>query len=256
MDRVDLTEAALEALQPPTVTKSKTPNHDDAHSIRGKILGVLLRMYRLEAERSLADCAAILQVEPQLVEAWEYGDKVPSLPQLEVIAHYLNGRASDTEGGAGSVDASAQREYLRLRRRLVGGMLRAARETAGQSVEVLSAETGLEAELLESYELGEARIPVGQLARLAQAVKKDLSYFAETAAFSRDPAPSPDMNQSESDDDAAWRQFTANRENRAFIRLAMAFQQIERDDLHRIADALFAIIKARGESNGWSGSPS
>jgi len=64
------------------------------------------------------------------------------------------------------------------------------------------------------------------------------------------------MNQSESDDDAAWRQFTANRENRAFIRLAMAFQQIERDDLHRIADALFAIIKARGESNGWSGSPS
>ena len=255
MDRVDLIEAALEALQTPTVTKSKSPNHDDALNIRGKIFGVLLRMHRLEAERSLADCATILQVEPELVEAWEYGDEAPSLPQLEVMAHFLNGRAGDRDDEQ-ALDESARMEYLRLRQRLVGGMLRAARESAGQSMDDVSAATGLKADLLERYELGEARIPISQLASLARALQQELEYFTVRPAFSRDPAPTPDASATKSDGDAAWRQFSANRENRAFIRLAMAFQHIARDDLHRIADALFAIIRARGDANGWSGSPS
>jgi transcriptional regulator with XRE-family HTH domain len=223
MGPVDLTEAALEALQPPTVTTTKTANHAEAHRVRGKILGVLICMHRLEAERSLAECGTFMGTEPQLVEAWEYGDKVPSLPQLELLAHFLNGGASDSDSSALTGDRSAQREYLLLRRRLIGGMLRAARESMGRSIGDLSAGTGLEAARLERFEFGEEKIPVSYLTELAQAVEKDLSYFAAKPHFMLDQSPSANSAETRSDDDVEWRQFSMNSENRAFIRLAMAF---------------------------------
>src|SRR5690606_16356552 len=64
-------------------------DHAEAYRIRGKMIGVLLRDARLDAGRSLDDCARVLQVAPEDIEAWEFGDQVPSLPQLEILAYYL-----------------------------------------------------------------------------------------------------------------------------------------------------------------------
>lgn len=61
-------------------------NHEEAYLIRAKMLGVMLRDARMAAARSLPDCAHMLRIEPSLLEAWEYGDEVPSLPQLELLA--------------------------------------------------------------------------------------------------------------------------------------------------------------------------
>ena len=89
MNRVDLTRAALAALQPSTIAAAKSSDHVEARSIRGKLVGVLIRKCRLEAERSLSDCARFMQVEPGLVEAWEYGESEPSLPQLELLGRFF-----------------------------------------------------------------------------------------------------------------------------------------------------------------------
>ena len=230
MDRVDLTQAALEALQPSTVTTSKTLDNDEAHSVRGKILGVLIRMCRLEAERTVAECASFVKAEPQLVEAWEYGENVPSLPQLELLARFLNRRVSEPGSSPLSEERVSHDEYLLLRRRIIGGMLRAARESIGQTIKELSAHTGVEADLLERFEFGEEKIPVSNLTALAQAVKKDLSYFLAQPYDVPERSPSNSLGEAESDNDVTWRQFAADSENRAFIRLAMAFQYIERDE--------------------------
>ena len=32
----------------------------------------------------------LLNVENQLIESWEYGDAAPTLPQLELLAYYLD----------------------------------------------------------------------------------------------------------------------------------------------------------------------
>ncbi|MCY3834221.1 MAG: helix-turn-helix transcriptional regulator [Chloroflexi bacterium] len=255
MDRVELTQAALETLQAPIVKTNKTSQHEEARRLRGKIVGVLIRIYRLEAQRSLAECAGFMRAEPQLIEAWEHGEETPSLPELELLAVFLNGGAADADG-APARRQSAQTEYLRIRRPLIGVMLRAARISAGHSQQDVGASAGLEDDLLERFELGEAPIPVSCLDALAQAIDVELSAFLVQPQFLLEQAPPANLAEDGSELEAEWRQFTLKRENQAFIRLAMAFQQMARADLHRIADALLAIIKTKGEVTGWSGSPS
>ncbi len=256
MDRLDLTQAALEALQPSAVKTTKTINQDEARSVRGKLLGVLIRKRRLEAERSLAECAMFMGAEPALIEAWEYGESVPSLPQLELLAQFLNGRESQPGGSALTEERAAQDEYMLLRRRLIGALLRAARESSDRSVEELSESAGLRADQLTGFEFGEEKISVSDLTALAQALKLDVSYFALFPQNVPEQSRSSNLLERPAEIDSGWREFAAESENLPFIRLAMAFQHIARADLHRIADALFAIIRANGDSNGWSGSSS
>jgi len=63
---------------------------DEAYRIRSKMLGVLIRDARLYASRAVEECAQILQVTPELFEQWEHGEAVPDLPQLELLAYYLD----------------------------------------------------------------------------------------------------------------------------------------------------------------------
>ena len=253
MDRLDLRQAALEALQPSSLEMSDNGNYEEARSLRGRILGVLIRKWRIQAERSPSECAEFMRAAPQMIEAWEYGDSVPSWPQLELLSLYFNGRAANARDGAVTRDNEAQIEYLLLRRRLIGALLRAARESVGWSIDELSARSSLEAEIIKRFELGEEMIPVSDLAALAQSLKRDLAYFTALP-----PAPPGSLATDETAEPTAethndMRQFAKQSENRAFIKLAMAFKHIEQDDLHRIADALFAIISAKADSNGRSG---
>lgn len=250
---MDLTQAALEALQPATVEAVKSINHDEARKLRGKLLGVMIRKRRLEAARSLSDCAQGMGIEPRLVEAWEYGESEPSLPQLELLGQFLNGRQSGADDALAS-DRAAQDEYMLLRQRLIGALLRAARESSGRAVEALSESAGLDVGQLQRFEFGEETIAVSELTALAQALELDLSYFA-TPRLMPESSYADNSRKMTKQSGGDWRQFAAESDNLPFIRLAMAFQGIGRDDLHRIADALVAIIRANGDANGWSAPP-
>ena len=252
---MDLTQAALEALQPAAGEAVESVNHEEARRIRRKLLGVLIRMCRLRAERSLDDCAKFMDIEPALIEAWEYGESEPSLPQLEALGQFFNGRATHRGGAAPAEERPLQEEYMLLRGRIIGAMLRAARETSGKTLDELSASAGMEAEQLARFEFGELKLPVSGLTALAHALHLDMHYFEAAPPDSRaQPQSSRDL---ELPDEAQsnWRDFAAESGNLPFIRLAMAFQHIARADLHRIADALVAIIRANGDAKGWSGSP-
>lgn len=256
MDRLDLTQAALQALQPSTRDTAEYGNHAEARSVRGRIIGVLIRKSRFEAERRPAECAEFVGTTPQLIEAWEYGDSVPSWPQLELLALFLNGRSSVSRAGALTQGQRARKEYLLLRQRLIGALLRSARRRVGWNIDELSERSGLEAGLIKRFEFGEEKIPVSDLAALAQFLKTDLSFFTALAQTPSNLMPSNETRELSTESNTKFHQFAGQSENRAFINLAMAFKQIAPADLHRIADALFAIIRAKGDSNGRSGSPS
>ena len=259
MDRVDLIQAALAALQPSALETTIIGNHDEARRIRARLLGALIRKRRLGAERSLGECAIFMGAEPQLIEAWEHGESEPSLPQLELLARFLNGR-EPLASGSRFEDRSTQEDYMLLRRRLIGALLRAARESRERPIEELSEAAGLEASQLANFEFGEEKIPVSTLTALAQALGIEVNYFASLPEnLPEQPRLSSLLGRQEQVEEktgADWREFAAESENLPFIRLAMAFQHIPRDDLGRIADALFAIIRAKGESKSQPGSPS
>src|SRR5579885_705184 len=111
-------------------------DHAESFRIRAKMVGFLLMDARLKAGRSVEDCARILQISPEQVEQWEFGDESPSLPQLELLAFYLGIPVShfwgmDTLEATSDDLISAQQEYLSLRTRMIGALLGIARDEAG-----------------------------------------------------------------------------------------------------------------------------
>lgn len=232
MTGTDLASAAIDALQPAANQQPSPQNRNLAECLRARIVGVLLRKFRLAAQCAPEECANFLQVPPEQFEAWEYGEEAPSLPELELLASFLQGAPTPDR----------QNDYLLLRQRIIGVLLQKARLHGDAD----AARTTMQPDRLSAYELGERAIPMTDLSELAQALGLELSAFLE-ATENRRPFSTISAAQSSNDSATALSDFAADRQNAAIIRLAMAFRHIRADDLHRIADALFAIINARAE---------
>jgi transcriptional regulator with XRE-family HTH domain len=93
--------------------------------LRAKKLGVLIRDARLAAGKSIEDCARILELSETTFNAYELGDASPSLPELELLAYYLNTPLEHFWGDRSlSVDSRSARkidfQLVALRQRMIG----------------------------------------------------------------------------------------------------------------------------------------
>ena len=219
----------------------------ESYHIRAKMVGVLLRDARLNADRSLGDCARLLSVSGQQVEDWEYGEGVPSLPQLELLASYLDVPIThfwSTETLTGSDDGKhqhIQQEYLALRDRMVGALLRQAREDGGISLETLSNASHLPVDLLTDYELGDVPIPLHELSVLASHVNKNMSYFLESSGFIGQLLTARQEWKDFADMPEEVRRFAANPLNAGFIEFAVMLSQMPTDKLRQMAESMLEI---------------
>jgi transcriptional regulator with XRE-family HTH domain len=247
MDLKDISARMKKAAQHTQDTGATTGQAFDAAEsfrLRGKMLGVLLRDARVSADRRVEDCARMVQLSPQAYEAWEYGDAVPSLPQLELLATYLDVPISHF-WGVQTLEAqrspSAQQAYVDLRQRMIGALLRQAREAQGLTLETLAAETHLPADAIARYELGEQPIPMHELSVLAGAVKQNMTYFLETSGRIGEMLSSMEAWKHFNKLPEELRQFAANPLNIGFIEIALAFSQMESERLKRIAVSMLDI---------------
>ncbi len=218
----------------------------ESYRLRGKMLGVLLRDARLGAARTIDDCARLLRVTPQLVEAWEYGDAVPSLPQLELLAYYLDVPVShfwglETLKSSRSEQEGKQPEFIALRNRMIGALLRQAREEAGVTVESLAETTGIAAETITAYEVGDAPIPMHELSVLASGVNKNVSYFQESDSQIGELLRSREAWQhfAQLPDDV--RSFAADPVNIGFIHIAIMLSKMPTDRLRKVGESILDI---------------
>jgi transcriptional regulator with XRE-family HTH domain len=230
----------------PAAPAATVPNHDESFRIRAKMVGVLLRDARINAGRTLEDCARKLQVTPEQVEQWELGDATPSLPQLELAAYFLDVPVShfwssstleETEQDYSRV----QQEYLALRDRMVGALLRQAREAASLSAEALAQMSGMTAEQITAYEFGEVSIPMHQLTVLANHVKKNINYFLETGSHVGELLALREDWKQFIDLPDEIRQFASNPLNVGFIEIAILFSQMPTDRLRRVGESVLNI---------------
>lgn len=223
----------------------KSTDFYESYRIRGKMVGVLLRDARLHASRSVEECAKLLSVSPEEIEAWEYGDAVPSLPQLEILAYYLDVPVSHFWGANTTQTArdriSAQVEYVMLRNRMIGVLLRHAREQEGMSIDALSDASGIEAEQINSYELGEEPMPMHVLTVLAGSLRKNMSYFLENGSTVGEWLALQEnwKRFAELPDDV--RQFVSNPLNAGFIEIAIMLSQMPVDRLRRVGESVLNI---------------
>ncbi len=138
-------------------------------NIRRRKLGLLIRDARLAHRKTMTECAEALGVTPGVMRAYEDGRRSPSLPELEVLAYYLDISMQHFWSKDVLSDAPPRTEELNLpvlvglRQRIVGALLRQRRMDASLSLKALSEETGIPAGRLKAYELGEQPIPVPEL---------------------------------------------------------------------------------------------
>jgi transcriptional regulator with XRE-family HTH domain len=218
----------------------------ESYRLRARMTGVLIRDARLSANRSTAECAAVLRVTPEQVESWEYGDSAPSLPQLELLANFLGVPishfwATETISDSKTHRADARLEYLALRDRMIGALLRQAREEASISLDDLSQASQIPVGQLQQYELGELPLPLHELAVLAGAVKRNMSYFLESSSYIGQLLASREEWKHFADLPDDVRRFAANPLNIGFIEIAIMLSKMPTEQLRRVGESMLEI---------------
>ncbi len=226
--------------------EDKPFDFEHSYHIRGKMLGVLLRDARMSAARTIEDCARLLRVPTQTVEAWEYGEAVPSLPQLELLAYYLDVPVShfwgaETLKSSRSETSDKQPEFINLRNRMIGGMLRQSREEAEVSYEEISEASGIPIETLKQYEMGDVPIPMHELSVLASQVKRNVKYFLETESQIGELLEQREAWKHFSSLPEDVRAFASNPVNIGFIHIAVMLSQMPADRLREVGASIVDI---------------
>ncbi len=218
----------------------------ESFRIRAKMIGVLLLDARVKAGRTTDDCANLLHVSAEQIARWEYGDEAPSLPQLELLAFYLDVPIShfwgvDTLQATSDDLVSAQSEYLSLRDRMIGALLRIAREDSELSIEALSEQTHISPDQITRYESGEVALPMHELTVLSNALKKNINYFLESGSHLGDWLAMREEWKHFTKLPTDVRKFAANPLNIGFLEIAILFSQMPADKLRRVGESVLNI---------------
>lgn len=218
----------------------------EAFEVRARMIGVLIRDARLSAQRSLADCARLMQTTPERIEQWEFGEDTPALPELEMLAAYLNVPLSHFWGmktlqGSQRDPAEIQAEFLMLRNHMVGAQVRQARQEAGISASALAAQIGIAEHVLGSYEMGEQPLPVHVLSVIAYALGKPMSHFGENHSLVGELLSLREKWRHFAQLPEDIQLFAANPLNIGFIEIAVMLSQMPTDRLRRVGESVLNI---------------
>ncbi len=216
-------------------------------ALRAKIIGVLLRDARLAAGKTPKDCGAVLGISASAYASYELGKKALSLPELELLAYYLDiplshfwGDEVLSEAPERAADINAE-ELISLRHRIIGAQIRQARTANGIAIKELAAAVGIPASRVKAYEFGEHPVPVPQLETLAWVLGMKIDNFFERQgpvgewdsarrAFEKFKELSPEMQE-----------FVMNPLNAAYLNVAMRLADMPADKLKNMAELLLDI---------------
>lgn len=221
------------------------PDFEELHLIRTRILGVLIRDAREAGNISAADCAAQIGVGEDVLQAWELGQTTPSLPQLELLAYTLGVPISHFWGMDMLEHSTTQQvnadDYVLLRNRLIGGVLRQAREAAGLTQAQLAEGCGISPANVAAYELGQRAIPMPVLVSLASACRVNLSYFLEHGNRVGQVLLLQEDMKNLGALDAETRQFVSKPVNKPYLDLARKLADMGTDELRTVAEMILEI---------------
>ncbi len=158
----------------------------NAQMLRAKIIGTLIRGARISVGDSTAACAQAIGVMDQEYEAYELGEALISLPELEALAYYLKiplehflfnqSLSNQVENRS---DSHNIQRVIQLRQRMIGAQVRQARVENKKSLQELSQLIKVDPSRLEAFELGLEPIPVALLEDLCDALNCSLREFQD-----------------------------------------------------------------------------
>jgi transcriptional regulator with XRE-family HTH domain len=215
--------------------------------IRNKKLGLLIFDARKATRRSVEECAQATGVTPEQFQEFERGAQAPSLPQLELLALYLNvpleqfwGKRSLSETGEPEALQEKDRLVL-LRNRVIGTNLRLARNNANFSYREIFDKTGIAEDQMKRYEMGEAPVPLSELELLASVLNIPIEQF-----YDKHGPIGKWRNQQGTylkflDLPPEIQQFVSKPVNRPYLELAMRLSDLSAEKLRAVAEVLLEI---------------
>jgi len=218
-----------------------------ARTIRAKKLGLLIYDARLAGRRNLDECASFIGISPETLQAYENGSQAPSLPELEILAYYLNTPLDHFWSRVSRSETAPERQIthperlVNLRQRMIGASLRKLRSNANLTSREISDRTAIpEADLL-AYELGEHPIPLTELESLVSALGSHMENFIDQ----RGPVGLW-MNQQQAiqkflELSPELQEFVCKPLNRPYLELAIRLSDLSVEKLRAIAEGLLEI---------------
>jgi transcriptional regulator with XRE-family HTH domain len=216
-------------------------------SLRSKKLGVLIQDARLANQKSVTECAESIGVSESRFEAFELGEDTPSLPELEILAYYLQvpfdhfwGQNSLSESGTTGKRLEAGR-LVEVRQRMIGVLLQQARQKASLSLEQAAEKSGFPVSELEAYEFGDQPVRLPVLEVLAELYKCSVRDFQDqkgpVGVWTSHQRALQDFKELPPELQA----FVCKPVNRPYLELAQRLSEMSVDKLRSVAEGLLEI---------------
>jgi transcriptional regulator with XRE-family HTH domain len=218
----------------------------EAIAIRRKIMAVLLQGARLKAGKSKKECAVALGLSAGAYAAYEAGSRDVSLPELEVLAHYLKMPVSDffenQERVVREEPQVSRAQVVQLRQRIIGALLRKVRLDKGKSSKDVAEHLGISPHRMTQYEFGQQPIPVAQLQEVADLLQMPMRYFIDEGFGTiGEEAQTRNQFRQFSDLPEDIRKFVANPSNTSYLRVAQRLASMTTEQLRDIAASILDI---------------
>lgn len=214
--------------------------------LRNRILGILIHQARERARRSRKECATALGISTGRFAAYEEGEKPISLPELELLARYLeyplrDFRKSEVPTQEAMTQLPDPMLFLPLGHRLVGARLRQARLERDLQQQDLADLLGCSPAIISAYEYGERPMPMAELEVVARALGVTLDFFMdsqnEVGAWHRLQEEFERFRELP----AEIREFVLRPINQSYLDLAIKLSQMPAGSLRQIAEGLLEI---------------
>jgi transcriptional regulator with XRE-family HTH domain len=216
-------------------------------AVRTRKLGVLIRDAREIARKSIPETAKAIGISPALLRAYEEGRRSPSLPEVEVLAYYLDLPIHHFWGSQTLAVDAARVHPLKLaqlsglRHRIIGALLRQKRQQTSVSLKALSIETSIPQSRLKAYELAEKPIPLAELEAILTIIGGRVEHF-----FDQNGPIGQWMNEQQSISEflqlpPELSAFVCMPVNRPYLDLARDLSQLSTEKLRSVAEGLLDI---------------
>ncbi len=215
--------------------------------VRTRKLGLLILDARTVRNRPAEMCARATGVSLEEYQRMESGEIAPTLPQLELLAYYLDvpleyfygNQVLSAQTVAEPAEPSPQ--LLKIRQRIIATRIRMARSNLNLSTAELAEKSAIPEERIVRYESGEEPIPLPDLEILSNALQlrnEDLfdqhgligSWRAEKQAVEHFLELPQDV-----------RSFIAKPVNLPYLQIAMRLSELSVEKLRAIAEGLLEI---------------
>ncbi len=222
-------------------------SHQAQIALRTRKLGVLIRDARTASRKALTECATSIGITPATLRAYEEGRKSPSLPELEVLAYYLDLPIQHFWSSTALSDDQPRTEPLNLkmltaiRQRIIGVLLSQKRQQFSISLKALSLETGIPVSRLKAYETGTKPIPLAELESILSILGSRIEAF-----FDQNGPIGQWMSEQQAIQDflelpPELKAFVCMPVNRPYIELARNLSTLSTDKLRSVAEGLLDI---------------